>query len=153
MKRSSSFTRCALTGLILLTACGGSATDEDGDETGHPPAAMVGTWIFQSATENGISAPLADAMEWDPATVEARLRIEAMGGYQVEEVDASGAQVWTEFGWIFVDAEGGTIEVHIQGDSDGVTSDEYDLAYTLGGGVLTLELVEGGSTFVYTLGM
>jgi hypothetical protein len=154
MNRSSWLSHGLLSALVLLVACGGSATDEgDDDETGHPPAAMVGLWIFQSATVNGTPTPLADALEWDPATTAARFNIQAMGGYQYEEVNSAGAQIWSEFGWIFVDQEGGTIEVNVQGDSDGTTSDQFDLGYTLGGGVLTFELVEGSTTSVFTLTM
>ena len=135
----------------LLIGCGGSSPTDEDDETGHPHAAMVGLWIFQSATENGNSIPLADALAWLPATVQARLNVEANGGYQYEEVDQAGGQVWIEYGFAFVDQEGGTIELNVQGDSDGPASDEVLLNYTLGAGVLSLETLEGGSTVVFTL--
>ena len=153
MSSMSSFHRCLLLCCALLVGCGETATDEGDDETGHPPAAMVGMWIFQSATENGTPVLLADALEWDPASTAARLHIEGIGTYVYEEVNSGGGQIWSENGWIFVDPEGGTIVVHVLGDSDGPTTDEYDLGYTLVGGLLTLEQVEGGSTFVYTLQM
>ena len=154
MTKMSSFQRCVLLGCVLLVGCGDSGTgmDEE-DELGHPPAAMVGTWIFQSATENGSPVALEDALGWDPATTAARLHIEDIGTYVYEEVNSTGGQIWAEYGWIFVDEEGDYFTVHVQGDSDGATTDEYDLGYTLVGGVLTLEQVEGGSTFVYTLQM
>ena len=153
MRTVNPFALSLLLGCVLLVACGESSTDPEGDETGHPPAAMVGLWLFESATQNGVAVSLADALEWRAGTVAARLNIQANGGYQYEEVDVSGAQIWSEFGWMFVDQEGGTIELNVQGDSDGVQSDQVDLDYTLVGDALTLELAEGGSTFVFTLGM
>ena len=137
----------------LTLACSESSTAPgEEDELGHPPTSMVGSWTFQSATENGTPVGLAGALQWDPATTQARANFEANGTYWYEELDASGAQVWAEGGWVFVDPEGGTIEVNVQWDSDGSFTDQYELGYTLGGGVLTLRQVEGASTFVYTLG-
>ncbi len=143
-----------LFGVAMLIGCSESTTDpaDEDDELGHPPAAMVGSWTFLSATENGAAASLAGALEWDPATTLARANFEANGTYWYEEIDASGAQVWAEGGWVFVDPEGETIEVNVQWDSDGSATDQYELGYTLGGGIFTLRQVEGGSTFVYTLG-
>ena len=71
MSRTFPLVKYLLLGCVLLVGCGeGSGTDPDeDDELGHPPAAMVGTWIFQTATENGSSVSLADALDWDPATV------------------------------------------------------------------------------------
>jgi len=152
MKRLETYVvRGLLVGCAVLAGCGGTSTGSDEDELGHPPPAMVGTWRFQSATENGSSTSLASALEWEPATTGARLHIESNGTYWYEELNGSGAQVWAEGGWIFVDEEGGTIQAHVQWDSDGSAAEVLDLEYMLSGGVLTLEQMKGVSTFVYTL--
>ena len=141
-----------LIGCALLMGCGASSgMDADGDEDGHPPAEMVGDWNFQSATVNSVSTPLADALDWEPATTHAKLHVQANGGYQYEELNSAGAQVWAEGGWIFVDPEGGTIVIHSQYDSDGANTDEVTVEYTLAGGTLTLTVVEFADTSVYTL--
>lgn len=151
MFNASPFQRCLLLGCVLLVGCGESSTDAEDDEDGHPPAAMVGTWTFQSATENGSPVTLADALDWEAASTAARLHVEAIGSYVYEEVNAAGGQIWSEYGWLFVDPEGGTIEVNLQGNSDGATTEQIEIGYTLVGGVLTLEEVDGASTFVFTL--
>jgi hypothetical protein len=138
-------------GSVLLAGCG---TDDPTDlEDFSPPADMVGTWIFQSATENGAPTTLALAMEWSPGTVESRLHVEANGAFVVEDVDAAGGQLWFESGFLIVNVETNEVEMNVQLDSDGPSSEVVPLTFTLGGGVLTLELIEGGTTLVFTLGM
>ncbi len=151
------FAACLLILSALLSACGSSSTDAEvegeEDELGHPPAAMVGRWVFQSATVDGTPTALTDALEWTGATVQARLNVEANGTYWYEELNASGAQTWAEGGWVFVDPEGSLIEVNVQWDSDGSATDQFEMTYTLSGNVLTLQRQELGSTLVFTLSM
>jgi len=142
-------TRLFLLGTFLLVGCG---TDDPTDvEDSPPPADMIGTWIFQSVTENGVPTTLALAMEWLPGTVESSLRIEANGAYFVEDLDAAGGQVWFESGFVIVNLETNEMELNVQLDSDGPSSEVTPLSFTLSGGVLTLELVELGTTLVFTL--
>ena len=152
-RQAKAAARALLLGLVLLAGCGTSSTDpnDQQDEDGHPPPEMVGVWIFQSATFNDSPVALADILDWEPGTAQAKLHIEANGGYQYEEVNSSGGQTWAEGGWIFVDPEGGTIVIHSQYDSNGSNTDTSTIDYELAGGVLTLTVVEFSDTTVFTL--
>lgn len=145
---------CFFLGIAVLAGCGetGPMEGDDGDELGHPPPEMVATWTFQSVTENGSTASLADVLEWVVGTTQARIHIQANGAYVYEEVNSTGGQLWAESGWIFVDEEGPTIEFHVQADSDGTVDEEFTVTYTLVGNTMTVTRPEGGSTYVFTLG-
>ena len=152
MFRSRWFAPLLLVLLTGLVACEETtAPGEDEEELGHPPAAMVASWTFQSVTENGSAAQLSDALEWLTGTVEARLHIQANGPYVYEEVDTNGGQLFAESGWVFVDEEGPTIEFHALQDSEGPVNEETTVFYTLSGNSMTLEQTVGASTFIYSL--
>ena len=138
---------------IVIFACSG---EDDGDEGsgpggGKPPAAMVGTWIFQSVTVDGAPANLADELEWHPGVVEARLHIQANSAYVYEEVNASGGQIWAESGFVFID--GNAIDINAQSNTDGPVNDTSRLVFALNGNVLTLQEVSPSSIVVITLTM
>ena len=147
------------TGLLLVlvaaivAGCGDSdpTSHEHPDELGHPPPAMVATWTFQSVTQNGTPASLADALDWDPAATSARLHVLLDGPYIYEEVNATGGQLSAESGWVFVDEEGPTIEFHVEFIDSGVVDERFTVTYTLVGSTLSLTREEAGSTFAYTL--
>lgn len=125
----------------------------DGEPSGDgkPPAAMVGTWTFQSVTVDSAAADLATVMDWVPGTIAARINVQANGAYVYEEVDAGGGQLWFESGFLFVDA--GEIDINVQLDSSGPVNEMTVATFTLTGGTLTLQQVEQGSTIVFTLTM
>ena len=138
---------------VALAACGeGGPTDgEDDEELGHPPAAMVASWTYQSVTENGSPASLADVLDWDPAATAARVHVQANGAYVYEEVNSAGGQLSAESGWIFVDEEGPTIEFHIQLTDAGVVDQRFTVVYGLSGSTMTLTQSVTGSTIVFNL--
>jgi hypothetical protein len=139
---------------LLLSGCGPTdPTDMEEEQDFHPTAEMVGTWIFQFATVDGVAASLTDVLEWLPGTVESRLHIQANGAYVYEEVNSSGGQVWFESGFVIVNTEINEFELNSQLDSDGAAVDVVTATYTLVAGVFTLEVEEFGTTTVYTLGM
>ncbi len=157
--REGLFRRAVLVLLLSLVLACGSDDDDDGgnggtgpdDEKGHPPAAMVDSWLFQSATLNGTSVSLSDVLEWVPDAVEAHLMVMENGAYVYEEVDVRGGQLWFESGWVFVDPKGGLIEVHTQFDGDGSVNETSELTYTLQSSVLTLREEDEGVVVVFTL--
>lgn len=154
MSRSHAAARLLLLSCVLVVGCGKDSTGMDQqDETGHPPAEMVGTWIFQSVTEDGSPASLADVQEWESGAVQATVTLLENGSYLYEELDGVGAQLFEEHGWVFVDQEGGTIVIHVQGDSNGPVTETANVSYTLVGGVFKLTELDGVTVYVYTLTM
>lgn len=140
--------------LLAFIAMGCSDEDEgdpEGVGSGKPPAAMVGTWIFQSVTVNGTAAALDTTMEWKPGAVEARFHVQTNSAYWYEEVDTRGGQLWGESGFVFID--GTEMDINVQQNSDGPVSETVRAGWTLGGGTLTLTEVVGGDTIVFTLTM
>ena len=52
---------------IFAIGCSDSGDDDDGPAGpggGAPPAAMVGTWTYQSVTINGSAASLSAVLDW-----------------------------------------------------------------------------------------
>lgn len=141
-----------LTGGALLLGCASEDDESTGaDTSGHPPAAMVGSWIFQSATVNGSPVALDSVMEWQPQTVQAKLHVQTNSAYVFEEVNIGGGQLWFESGFVFID--GAEIDVNAQLDSDGPASETTRWSFTLNDTVFTLSRVDSGQTVFYTLVM
>lgn len=149
MSRATLLTAITLFSLLLIAGCSEDEDDPGGASGGKPPAAMVGTWIFQSVTVDGGAASLATVMEWQPNSVEARLHIQANGAYVVEEVNAMGGQLWFESGFVFVD--GGEMDINVQQDSDGPVDETSMVTFTLNAGTMTITENDGGTIVVFTL--
>ncbi len=137
-------------GSLMFLGC---SEDDDGGPTGngdgHPPAEMIGSWIFQSATVNGAAANLPDVMEWHVGSVQARLHIQENSAYVYDEVLVGGGQNWWESGFVYV--EGGEIDINVQQDGDGPVNETEYATYTLAEGVFTLTMQDEGDTVVFTL--
>ena len=151
MFRSKALVCCLLVAGLILVGC---SDDEDDDPTdpaggGEPPAEMVGSWVIQSVTVNGAPGVLADVLEWQPATVAAKFHIQTNSAYVYEEVNASGGQLWYENGWVYVD--GNEIDLNVLADSDGPVNETSFLTFTLGGGEMTFQEVDMGTTLVFTM--
>ena len=136
---------------LMLGACTQDRDDDEGgdDGGGHPPAEMLGSWDFDSATVDGTPTPLADALDWHPQAVSADIQIMTNGAYAYQEVNGSGGQLWSESGFIFVD--GDELDMNVQHNTDGPASEMTRMAWTIDAGVFTLEFVESGETVVLTL--
>lgn len=138
---------------LLVLGCGDDDDDDNGDPTGnndgHPPAAMVGVWVFQSVTVNGVAGSLAAVLEWNPDTVGAEIQILTNSTYIYQEVDTNGGQLWFESGFVYVD--GNEIDINVLQDQDGPVNETAFLTFTLVGGVLTLTEVDEGTPIVFTL--
>jgi hypothetical protein len=62
MNRAETLVGCVLLCGLLLVGCSGGEDDEPG--SGNPPAALVGTWVFQSVTVNGAPQALGEVLDW-----------------------------------------------------------------------------------------
>lgn len=135
---------------LLLWSCSNEDKDNPVDEaSGHPPALMVATWIFNSVTVDGATAPLDSVMEWLTQTVQAKLHIQANSAYVFEEVNGSGGQLWFESGFVFID--GVFIDVNAQLDSDGTANETTRWSFTVDDSVFTLARIDSGRVIQYTL--
>jgi hypothetical protein len=152
MNRIALATSCLIFCALLCLGCGSDDDDNDNPNqpgNGHPPAALVGSWIFQSVTVDGTPTALSVVLDWVAGAVEARFSIQADADYVYEELNASGGQVWFEMGSIFVD--GNDVDINIQSDSDGPIQETSSGIFTLDQDELTLALDEEGSAVVFTL--
>lgn len=139
---------------VAFGAPGCGTEDDEPDpmgpgDVGKPPAEMVGTWVFGSVTVDGTPSALDVVMEWTPATVEARLHVMANSAYVFEEVDTRGGQLWFESGFIYID--GDELDVNIQLDGDGPTTETIRWGFSLIEGVFILQRVVAGKVVAYTL--
>jgi len=98
MNRAETLVGCVLLCGLLLVGCSGGEDDEPG--SGNPPAALVGTWVFQSVTVNGAPQALGEVLDWQAGTVAASMIIQSNGGYSISEVDAQGQQTHFENGFV-----------------------------------------------------
>ena len=144
---------CLLIAAANLGACGGNAADDDGDPmgpgTGPPPAEMVGTWAYQSASIGGAPVSLATALTWVPDTASARLHIQSNSAYVYEEVNATGGQLWFESGFVFID--GVEMDINAQLRSDGTVMETRRVGWMLVGDSLTLTRLTGADRVVFEL--
>jgi len=138
--------------LLALIATGCGDDDDEGPEgvgSGKPPAAMVGTWTFQSVTVNGAAAALDTTMEWKPGAVSARFHVQSNSAYVYDEVDTRGGQLWWESGFVFID--GNEMDINVQQNGDGPVNEMVRVGFTLTTDQMTTTEVDGGNTIVFTL--
>lgn len=142
--------------LLLAFACsddsnGGNNnnTNSNNNGDGNPPAALVGTWDYQSVTVDGVAADVGTVLDWVPGAVAADLTVQANGAYSYQEVNATGGQLWFEIGFVFID--GNEVDINVQSDSDGPVNEMVVATFMIDGDTLTLTAVEDGVTVVFTL--
>lgn len=139
--------------LVVFAACSSSDDDDDdggtGPGNGHPPAAMIDTWIYASVTVDGAAAVLATVLDWDPLAVEARLHVYDTSAFVYEEVTDRGGQLWAESGFVFID--GSELDVNVQADTNGTRDERRRFAWDLTADTLTLTSVGAGSVVVFRL--
>jgi hypothetical protein len=73
-------------------------TLSSGSSGGTIPSQLTGTWKYQSATLAGVSVPLAQALNWETATVRAELILNANGTFTYREINVSGGATYTNNG-------------------------------------------------------
>lgn len=155
MTRTKTLLSCVLLSALLVFGCGGDA-DDNSDEFVYPnqedaPAELVGIWVFRSVMVNGAEQALADVMEWQPTSFEARLSIASWGACGFSEVDSRGEQTTRESCIVFV--EGNEMDFQFLSPDGRTVVEELATTFTLSGGTLTITTVEEGDTVVFTLTM
>lgn len=141
----------ALLALLIFAGCSGGNEDENsgtGPSGGPPPPELVDTWSFVSVTVNGNAASLDSVMEWVSGAVGARFTIYANNAYSYEEINNVGAQLYSEIGYII--NNGNQIEVIIT-DLSGNEVESFVITYVISSNTLTISLIDGSNTIVFTL--
>ncbi len=145
--------RSILTMLVLLLAgIGWNCGDKDDGPTdpgSSVPTQLVGTWLYQSVTVNGVPTSLALALQWQQGTESAQFTVSGAGSFLYEELDADQNVNWFESGTIAVDGNDATILV--TSDSEGQVDPPDSLSGTwhLEGDILSLSVDYQGATFVF----
>lgn len=146
----AALTVCVFLSALVLVGCGSDGeANSTGAELGKPPAAMVDTWQFQSATLNGAPSALATVLDWHAGVERAEFCVEADGTYVYQEVDQRGGRLWFESGFVFV--EGNEIDINLQMDGDGPVNETLPFTFTLVGDVLTITETTPSNTTLLTL--
>ena len=138
---------------LLALGCGDTAEDENsGGEggDGRPSADLVGIWTYQSATVDDAPASLTEVLDWVPGAVAAEIEILESSAFVYQEVDARGAQLWFETGFVFFN-DAGEVDINIQSNSEGQVSEMLTFTFTLDEEILTLRSVGRSPVVAFTL--
>jgi hypothetical protein len=127
--------------VLLFTAF---SCDKDDSPTGQSPSIpqeLIGTWLYESATANGVPVSLDFILQWHEGTDSARFTLGADGSFLYEELDFEGGIVWIESGTFEVD--GNTATITVTEDSDGPVDppDILSGTWSISGDELTLSTV------------
>lgn len=140
----------ALCGVFAIACADDASSDDDlGNEESPPPPSLVGVWVFQSVSIDGVPADLAEVLDWVSGTAAAELQILENSAFVYQEVDGDGAQLSAESGFVFVN-DAGEVDLNFQRDNDGVV-DEMRLSFVFTVSDDTLMLREVGGTLVLLL--
>lgn len=132
---------------VFAIACGDSASDDDAVSGEAPPPTLVGVWVFQSASIDGMAADLANVLDWAAGTAAAELRILDDGAFVYQEVDDNGAQLSAEYGLVLV-SDAGEVDLNVRTGNDAF---DRMLSFLFTATDDTLMLREVGGTLVFTL--
>ena len=145
----------ALIGLLALCAvfaiaCGDDASDDDdpGNGEGPPPPSLVGVWVFQSVSIDGMPGDLANVLDWVSGTAAAELQVLENSAFVYQEVDGNGVQLSAESGFVFVN-DAGEVDLNVQSNEDGVVDQMLSFLFIITDD--TLMLREVGGTLVFVL--
>ncbi|UCE66465.1 MAG: hypothetical protein JSU85_00190 [Candidatus Zixiibacteriota bacterium] len=136
--------------MLLLTAGCGKDDDNPAAPENNVPAELVGMWLYESATLNGVPFGLGLLLGWEPGTVAARFTVGSDRSFLYEELDADSAVVWTEWGTFTVDGNTATI-TRTENDAGPMNPPEImSGTWTLSGDTLVLTTSYEGLTVVLT---
>lgn len=135
-----------LTALVAMTlgSMVGCSDDDKGPNNSpagtNVPTELIATWTFQAATVNNYNIDLSEILPWEENTAHARITINDGGTFVFDNVDTTGAVLFTETGAFSVDGSSfsltGAEELSISG------------TWMVKGSALKLTATEMGSTVV-----
>ena len=134
-----------------LTGCIGGDDDPVDPGTGGAPAALVGTWTFQTVTLDGQPQDLADWFEWQAETVSAHVIINGDYTQRFVELDAQSNVVYYDSGVFTVDGQNLTVTVNSENGSAVTAYTTFEGSWLVVGSLLTMTMVDGGHTVVMAL--
>jgi len=136
---------------LIIAACG----DKDKNPTGSQnsiPSELLGVWIYQSATINGVPISLALILGWEVGTVSARFTVGEDGSFVNEELNANNEVVWTENGTLAVTGDSAIIAVTSNNNGPIDPPDTLAGTWQLNGNLLALTTIYNQATVVLTAG-
>ena len=136
--------------LLLLSAGCGKDDDNPAGPQGNVPVEIVGGWLYESATLNGVPFSLALLLQWEPETEFARFMVGADESFVYEELDTDSTVVWTESGTFTVN--GSIVTITVTENDDGPVDPPHILSgnWAVAGDTLTLTTIYQGATVVIT---
>jgi len=148
MKKAKLILPWAVIFLFLLSAGCGKDDDNPAGPQNTVPAELVGTWLYDSATLNGVPFGLGLLLGWEPGTEAARFTVGSDRSFVYEELDADSAVVWTEWGTFTVSGNNATISVTENDDGPVDPPEIMSGTWTVNGDTLTLITSYQGATVV-----
>lgn len=111
------------------------------------PSELVGTWLYQTATINGVEIALFLILGWHEGAESAQVTISDDGSFVYEELNADSEVIWVENGTMTVDGHNATITV--TSDTDGpVEPEPLSGTWHIEGDILALTTTYEGATVV-----
>lgn len=112
------------------------------------PSELVGFWLYQSATINGVEIHLGFILQWHEGAESAQFSVGDDGFFVYEELNADSEVIWVENGTMTVDDHNAIITV--TSDTDGPVNPPDILSGTwhLEGDILALTTTYEGATVV-----
>jgi hypothetical protein len=111
---------------------------------------VVGTWAIASVTVDGSPVDPAEFFEWEAETDTAVMYAHANSDYAYEELDASGAVLYTETGYLDVIEDQFAVTVETENGEDIQDYGAFVGSWAVDGDGLVLTAEDEGSTIVIT---
>jgi hypothetical protein len=128
--------------LILLSTVFSCDNNDLPPEPGPSiPSELIGIWLYESATANGVPVSLDFILQWHEGTESARFTLGADGSFLYEELDFEGGIVWIESGTFDVNGNNATITVTEDSDGPVDPPDILSGTWSISGDELTLSTV------------
>jgi hypothetical protein len=138
-----------LSGLLLVIGPGCGKDDGPTDSGPVVPAELVDTWVYQSATINGMPINLSVILQWHIGTESAQFTVGEDGSFVDEELDGNGEVNWFKMGTFTVDGNTATITVTTDSDGPVEPPDTLTGTWVVDGDELTLTTEYMGATVVF----
>ena len=149
--KSKHIARFSLLVLALVAVMAVGCSDDDDGVNQSNPSKLVGTWSITGVTVDGVSADLADMLEWDETTVGGHVTLNSDFTYSSREFDASGNDNYTQSGTYEVDHNWLIIWAESENGSPITKTQELNAQWSVSGNTLSITHTEGTTTMVMTM--